>query len=213
MLLSDLEFASYLTYSPRGTDENALKSQARMYDLKNERSFGNPQLPMSEFITKKIKDEINRLPFKDFFGPEVSLVPVPKSSLIQPGSLWVPERIVNALSKLGLGKPCICLERVKPIPKAATSKPENRPTPMDHYNSMQVKSVLDPSEIVLIDDIVTSGAALLGSASLLRKAFPNVPIKGFAVMRTMSGSSVFKEIVDPCIGKIIFRGNGTTRLP
>src|SRR5437773_4962648 len=47
---------------------------------------------------------------------------------MQRDSLWVPERISTALVKVGLGKESIpLLVRETPVPKAAWSKPSERP--------------------------------------------------------------------------------------
>jgi phosphoribosylpyrophosphate synthetase len=49
---------------------------------------------------------------------------------------------------------------------------------------MQVQKVLsEPSNILLVDDIITRGATLLGAASRLAEAFPKAEIRAFAVMR------------------------------
>ena len=63
-------------------------------------------------------------------------------------------------------------------------------------------------EIVLVDDVVTTGAALLGSANRLFESYGDTPIRGFAAMRTMSDPSQFNEAIDPVLGSITLRPNG-----
>jgi gamma-glutamylcysteine synthetase len=75
------------------------------------------------------------------------------------------------------------------------------------------KSFSDAEEIVLVDDVVTRGATLLGAANRLTEAFPNVRIRAFAAMRTMTPPLVFRAINDPCIGTIELRGIDTFRRP
>jgi predicted amidophosphoribosyltransferase len=185
-----------------------------MINLKSEGSMGNPPQFMSQIVAEKIKKDINQLPFKHFFSSDVFLVPVPKSSLIQTNTLWVPEKIANALSKQGLGDCYPCLKRIKPVQKAAFAAPANRPKAIDHYNSIECKPLVHrPKEIVLIDDVITRGCTLLGCASRLNKVFPDIPIKGFAVLRTMSNPIDLNEITDPCVGKITLSQGETLRKP
>jgi len=59
---------------------------------------------------------------------------------MQRDTLWVPERISTALVKVGLGKESIpLLVRETPVPKAAWSKPSERPKAKDHIGSMSVQ--------------------------------------------------------------------------
>jgi hypoxanthine phosphoribosyltransferase len=103
---------------------------------------------------------------------------------------------------------------VKPLRKAATSLARDRPTALQHYESLEVKKMLsDPSEILLIDDIVTRGATLLGAANSLKKAFPRAHINAFAAMRSISPPDIFREVYDPCKGIISLDGRSTFRRP
>lgn len=214
MLLSEIEFGSYLTYCPRGNDDEIRKSKDVMLYIKNESSIGQPPKFMSRYVVEMIKEKINNLPFNNFFGDNVSLVPVPKSSLVQKDTLWVPDKIARSLVNQKLGIYCPCLERIKKIPKAAFSKSIDRPRAIDHYNSIKVKSILPrPQQIILIDDVVTRGATLIGCASKLNEIYPNIPIKGFAILRTISKPEDFVSIKQPCIGKITLDNGFTHREP
>ena len=80
------------------------------------------------------------------------------------------KRLANALIRNGFGK-CIeeCLKRVKPLPKTTTSLAENRPNAAQHYDSIEVQTILsEPNELLLVDDIVTCGATMLGIANKLQ---------------------------------------------
>jgi hypothetical protein len=215
MRVNELEFGSLLTYTPRGNSPSADHAHEFMIALKTERfvedSNGKP-VPMSEWVAETIQRNMTTLPFAPFFQPNTILVPTPKSSLMKPDTLWVPERIASALAKIGLGERVqSCLTRVRPVPKAATSLPSNRPTPLDHYNSLRVVgTIFQPQEIVLIDDIITRGATLLGAANRLVDAFPETQIRALVAMRTISNPDKFKELFDPCVGIIELQNNGET---
>ena len=214
MLLSNLEFGSYLSYTPRGKTDIAISSKNITYNLKNEKSIGNPPKFMSQLVAENIKKDIDKLPFKNFFHKRVHLVPVPKSSLIKANSLWVPELIAKALSRQEMGIFYPCLNRKIAIQKAAYSRSSDRPKAIDHFNSLECQKTNEaPEEILLIDDVITSGSALLGSASFLNKCFPNIPIKGFAVIRTISEPDNFIKILDSCVGTITYYGDLTYRIP
>ena len=215
MLLSKLEFGSYLTYSPRGQSETAVRSRYWKDCLKNEKSVESPPKFMSQLVAERMKKNIDQMPFKHFFNENVSLVPVPKSSLMQSNALWVSEKIANALSKQAFGSFYSCLKRIKPVQKAAYAVPSNkRPKPIEHYNSIECQQLVHrPKEIVLIDDIITRGSTLLGCASKLKEVFPDVPIRAFAVIRTISDPDNFKAIESPCVGTITRSGNDTFREP
>jgi len=185
-----------------------------MLKVKTDGKIGTPPKLISEFVAEKIKENIETLPFKDFFGSDVALVPVPKSSLMQQGSLWVPDRLVSAFEQQNLGKRYPCLQRVVAVNKSATSSNENRPKANDHFESVQCKVILPPpTKIILVDDIVTRGSTLLGCASRLKSIFPNTQIYAFAVIRTISDEAQFEKIEQPCIGEINLINNETFRNP
>jgi len=214
--LTHLEFGSFLTYCPRGEEEACQNSREAMKYLKMDSNVLAPPIPMSELIAKTMAQRQSKLPFESFFKPETILVPCPSSSLMQPGSLWVPQRIALALIKVGLGGVCSpCLIRNTTVRKAATSPSNLRPTAYDHYDSMIVQSSLtDPKEIVLIDDIVTRGATFIGAANRLVDLYPDASIKAFAAMRTISDPTDFKKLIDPCLGAIdLVPDDGTFRIP
>jgi len=188
-----------------------------MLALKRDLVLKKPPIPVSQWIAQKIQQNMGVLSFASFFQSNTILVPVPKSSLMQPGALWVPERLATALVKMGLGKSVYqYLIRFKALRKSASSLAGDRPTPTEHYESLLVqKSLVEPDEILLIDDVVTRGHTLLGAASRLFSVYPNAHIRAFAAMRTMSTPSDFKNWYDPCDGTITFRpqNDDTLRRP
>jgi len=215
MLISDLEFGSFLTYSPRGETEDILKSRRIAYNLKVDRTFGSPPRTTTHYIVEILTQRIIQTPLQGLLGPDVSLVPIPKSSLHLPGSLWVPKRIADALVEVGLGNGAFpILERRRAVPKAAYSAPEDRPKPSDHYETIGVHLQLEPMQrIVLVDDVITRGATMLGAASRLAEAYPEAEIRAFAMIRTMSQPEAFVHIEDPRLGHIRLHGDQTFRDP
>ena len=214
MRLKELDFGSFLTYTPRGTSDKALNARDFMLPLKQEGfvedSTDGKTKPMSQWVAERIQQKLQTLPFRHFFQSNPILVPIPKSSLMQSGSLWVPQRISVALVKAGLGSEVQeLITRFRAVKKAATSSPENRPLPRDHYNSLRVREFLkEPDELLLIDDVITRGSTFIGAANRLAEAFPSATIRAFAVMRTQSNSNNFCQLIDPCIGNIELRAFG-----
>jgi Phosphoribosyl transferase domain len=221
VLLSEYDFASYLTYcSNRGEGPNIdTRNKARtiMYCLKQEKSIGEPPIVFSKFVAKKINGDIDKLPFNYNFGKDVFLVPVPGSSLMKQGDLWVPENLTKSFEEQGLGTSFPCLERIKKVRKSAFCKPDERPKPEDHYASIQVKRLMihmhDPSRIVLVDDIITRGSTMLGCINLLKEVYPDAEIVGFAVMRTITDVDLFEDIEDPCVGTVEYKYGKLWRRP
>jgi hypothetical protein len=212
MNLAQLEFGALLTYAPHGDSPECRNSKDVMLALKNDRFVGNPPILMSELIAQTIQRKMAELPFASFFQPNPILIPTPKSSLMQANTLWVPERIANALVRMGIGKAVVsCLVRANPVRKAAFCAPSERPTAVEHYESIGVQGSLSPpSEILLVDDIVTRGATLLGAANRLADVFPKAQIRAFAAMRTISNPIEFQKVYDPCIGMIDLWESGDT---
>ena len=212
MRLSELQFGALLSYCPRGDSNDIQYSKNVMLWIKGDRFVGKPPILMSQWIAQTILNQKNKLPFFTFFQPDTILIPTPKSSLMQPDTLWVPERIATALVKIGLGKEVVsCLVRRKSVPTSASSSPSKRPTPAVHYDSMIVQGRLSkPKEIVLVDDIITRGSTLLGAANRLADIFPEAHIRAFAAMRTISNPDEFDKVYNPCIGTIDLRASGDT---
>ena len=215
MQLYRIEFGSLLSYSPRCNSESAQRSRTTMNALKDDEYVSSPPILMSDFVGAAIKANITHLPFAHLFQTNPILVPVPRSSLTRPGTLWVPQRLAKALVRRGLGKGVEeCVKRVTPVRKSATSLAANRPKADEHYDSMAVQKVFpEPQEILLVDDIITRGATVMGAANKLAEAFPAAHIRVFAAMRTISPPDIFTDTMAPCIGTIELKGIDTFRRP
>jgi hypothetical protein len=216
MDLSTIQFGSLFSYSPHGDSDVEKKSRTMRTCLKNDYSLPNSSILTSNHISDYIKKNITKLPFAHFLTIKPILVPIPKSSLMQPDTLWVPQRLANALIRNGFGKTVVeYLERVDPLRKSATSLASNRPKAREHYNSFGVRKTIfpEPEQILLIDDVVTAGATIVGAGNKLHDAFPGAHIRAFAAMRTISTPEDFKHIYDPCEGKITLQYEETSRKP
>ncbi len=127
---------------------------------------------------------------------------------MKPDTLWVPDRIARAMVANGLGREVVqCLSRAVAVPKSATSDAPNRPKPMRHFETMAIQGRIStsPTEVLLVDDIVTRGATMWGAANRLAEAFPSARIRGFAAVRTISNPNEFEDLYRPVVGTIEFR--------
>ena len=127
-------------------------------------------------------------------------------------SLWVPERIANALLAKGLGRAVApCLIRTKAVRKSAFSPASERPRPADHYDSLSVQTSLSSiDEISLVDDVITRGSTLMGAANRLLDVFPQATVRAFAAMRAVGNANEFHNVIDPINGLIKLRPEGDT---
>jgi hypothetical protein len=115
------------------------------------------------------------------------LVPVPGHAPRVPGAHWASLRIAEALHAAGVGtrvEPCLI--RVQRVNKSAFAPPGQRPSARDHYDSFRVEAELGrPASVLLVDDVVTRGATIMGGVARLAEAFGGqAPFASFAVART-----------------------------
>ena len=198
--LSELRFAALLQYSPDGKTEMSQWSREHTRRIKR----GSPA--HIERIGLRSAEWAATGQLADFLGEDVALVPVPRSKPFKDaGALWPAKRIAEELARRGLaGVVLPLLERKEPIEKSALQRAgSKRPGPEDHLRTIAVVHVLQASgrRIVLVDDVVTRGATLLGCATLLRRVLPDVEIVAFAAVRTVSGKEI-EEMLAPVTGTI-----------
>jgi hypothetical protein len=217
MLVSSLTFGSFLAYTPRPETVQQKSSKNWMYSLKSDQIAPGsvPPQPTTIYLTERLAERIESTPLLHLFRPETILVPMPRSSLTLADGLWVPHRIANALIRAGFGlRVEAILERKKPIQKSAFCAPQDRPSPQAHYETLGIRPLLErPEHILIVDDIITRGASMIGAASVLADAHPYAQIECFAMIRTISNHEEFVTVVDPRVGKISCIDNWPHREP
>lgn len=216
-LPSDLTFASFLQYSPRGQTKESKYSQAVMRAIKGDGVLPSGQRGI-DYAARRLREELPKHPFlQKCFGPSVALIPTPRSApLKDPGWLWPAKRLCDAIQKEGLAAAVLPLViRKSPVAKSATAAPGQRPTPENHYDSLAVdpKVVLLPGikSFTLVDDVVTRGATFIASVARLQDVYA-LPMHVFALVRTMSGVEV-DRVLSPVEGTISYQSSSLHREP
>ena len=166
---------------------------------------------------RRVAEQVSQFPFlQDWFGPDVTLIPVPRSSPRRAGFLWPAERICEALLAEKLGHDIHrCLERTHPVQRAALALPGQRPNPPDHYDSVRVQAAPSqhhPTRLLLVDDVITRGSTFVGLYPHLQDAYPDATIHCFALVRTMSPRDV-DTLIAPATGTISYRDGQLRRHP
>lgn len=216
-----IKFASLLTYVPKKRWDSLDIPQKRLDKLEIGQECmislkrGHNQSNAHGIYDLVAKNCVGSTMLHNFFDDAI-LIPVPNSTLAKVNTLHPSRMLAYALTRQGLGSDIAeCLFRVRYVGKSAWSSPGNRPTPDKHHESMKVARMLTtPKNIVLVDDIVTTGSTFLGAAWRLTDAYPSARITAFAAMRTISDESEFVEVVHPCKGTIKLTAYGkTTRQP
>jgi hypothetical protein len=209
---SDLRFGALLVYSPSGTDDESIASRKVVRHIKNCRP------DYIDRVAQRTADAVDRRLFEGFFGPDVILVPAPRSvppDIKNPS--WPARAICEALVRHGLCADVeLMLERYTSVPKSALlRKSGERPGPELHAATIRAPDQLraQPRRVTIVDDVVTRGSTLLGCAWVLTKRFPASEVCAFAAVRTMSGSEV-EAILDPVDnGRIVLHEGSPRRTP
>ncbi len=211
-LLSRIEYGSFLCYAPEGTSERALAAKIVVVAIKAD-SYVGESIRVIPHTIARLREQLTP-ELRDLLSLDALLVPAPKSAPFRPGTrdfLWVPNRICQELLAHGFGERSEpLLVREKAVRKSATAHAAERATPQEHYESLAVRQRLrfsTPSEIVVVDDIITRGATLLASVSILEETFPEAKVRGFALARS-AFPDTFREIVDPFYGSVHLSADG-----
>jgi predicted amidophosphoribosyltransferase len=207
-LLQSLEFGASHVYAPQGRTDISQWSKQVVGGLKR----GDPAL-IPQFADR-VQALVQQGRFPGFFGPHTTLVPVCGSAPLVAHGLWVPLLIANALMTRGLCRDVApILRRVGHVPKSAYVPAQQRATLQEHYQSMEVDVVAPtPDRIVLVDDVVTAGCTMFAAARRVDEAYPFTPVRGFALVRTMTGQEI-TAMIDQCVGTIVPRYIRTHRQP
>lgn len=199
---SEVAFASLVTYCPRGDGAEIRKSQTLMRQLKGNRMLLRAE-SAAAFVSRRLR-EMSPPSVIAFLASDVALVPVPRSSLQKRGALWPALEIAHALHAQGFGSRVLtCLTRQTAVGKAAIASPRDRPRARAHFDSLEVVAPVDlPASVTLIDDVITRGAQMLGAAWRIWSVRPDVVVRGFAVMRTISRPEDFSTVAAPCVRRV-----------
>jgi len=167
-------------------------------------------------IAKRLVALLKSGEFEGFFDAKTTLIPIPgRAPRRGVDTLWVPERICQALCRAGLGREVWpALSRTKMVPKSAFAAPGDRPELQTHVESLAVTSNVPPTpKILLVDDFVTKGRTLLAAAHVLSNAIPRIEIRAFAVVRTMGLVPDVEKTLWPIVGEIRLEHGDALREP
>jgi len=195
---SKLSIGSLLIYPSRTKQEFSKKVRSALWSGVKQ-AEGEFIETIVGVLTDPLPDPLGKL-----LGNAGALVPVPKHSRHLPGSLWVPERIAEAMRSNGIGESVVpLLERREPVPRSTgVRSASQRPTPTRHRDSLGViTDLFPPAKVMLIDDFITNGSTLFGCAARLRQVNPKIQIQAFALCRVETWRELnnLGEVLDPKI--------------
>jgi len=198
--ITELRFGSLLVYSPRGESDVSKRSRTVCYQMKNDLGGAIARLVL------RLKTEFPSTSLDELLGPDVTLVPAPRSTPLIEGALWPARRIADALLAHGLGVEVLpVVRRASPVPKSSHAIPGERVSVAQHIESLSLEPWLAaPARITIIDDVVTKGRMLMATATVLRQAFPATDLRAFALIRTMGLQPDVERIFAPCVGAIVW---------
>lgn len=216
-LLYEVEFSSFLVYSPHGIEKVSKTSKAICLAIKNDGLINPPEGAQRAipYFVRRLSERVQGTPLAELFANRPVLVPAPRSSLMVSGGLHPTKLICDQMVAHGLGSESrLLVERITAVKKAAAAAtPAERPTVQQHFDSLRVTAdLVAPPEIVIVDDVVTRGTMFLAAASRLKEAYPNSNVRAFALVRTMSGQEV-DNYVNICRGAIFRKDVWGTRRP
>jgi predicted amidophosphoribosyltransferase len=205
-----LQFAACYAYSPKGDSEVSERSRQLCARVKN----GSTKW-LRSYVASVHQEVTRKRQFSGFFNEHTLLVPIPISPTATRTSVWVARRLALTLQEAGLAEEVWTgLRRVSSVERSASAWMWERPTVQQHYRSFAViPAPKPPTEIVLVDDVITKGRTLVAAAMRLHEAFPNADIRAFALVRTMGLILDVERLFDPCEGVIRWNGKDAYREP
>lgn len=207
-LISELRFGSFLVYSPHGTSTVSQNSRTVCYSMKQDSGGAIAQL------VERLRKDFASTPLGEVLGPEVTIIPAPRSTPLVAGALWPARRIADELVKRQLGAEVLpIVTRTKPVAKSSAAPRGERTTIAQHLDSLGLEPLLEnANRITIVDDVVTKGRMLLAMATLLSTRFPNAELRAFGLIRTMGLQPDVDRIVSPCVGVIRRQGGDADRI-
>lgn len=200
-----------LNYSPKNKGSGELSITSRQ--ISDKLKTANPVL-IKQICERLQEKQCNDFVDK-FLNRDSMLVPAPSSSkLIDERALWTSREIANGLYDSGFGSKVLsCIERRVSI-RSSHKSGYDRPSVSEHLSTLRVEpDLFKPRSITLIDDVVTRGSTAYACFIKLREAYPEIPIRLFAIMRTqgyIDNIDLLFELVD---GEIFVEGDKLRREP
>jgi predicted amidophosphoribosyltransferase len=156
-------------------------------------------------LVQRLKAEFPKTSLNELLGPDITLVPAPRSAPLIDGALWPAGRIADELVRHGLGVDVLrIVRRATPVPKSSEASPGERVSLARHIDSLSLEPLLaNPARITIVDDVVTKGRMLLATATVLRRVFPSADLRAFALIRTIGFQPDVERILEPCVGAIV----------
>ena len=208
-MLSECECYAYFVCSPRDRSRRGIRALNSCHQLKR----GDDRIISS--ACRYLAGHLDESDLGAILGPGVTLVPVPGSKPLRSrDSVWPARSLVATLVQSGLGRDWQpLLRRATEVRKSAYAPAGMRPTPAKRFDSFATIPA-NPSctAITLVDDVITRGATMLAALSRLREAWPHIPIRGFALVRTMSYQPIRRNPV-PVLCRIRLEGDQAIRVP
>lgn len=206
---SSYEYGTFANYSPRGSSELSKRSRNTCGAIKAGRV---------DIIASAIPHltSPNAAILQPFLGPDVTLVPIPRSAPLPDGALWPSKVICDVLCENGFGRDVqTYLERTRAVPRSSSSSRAERPLVPIHMDSIRAdRPFFMPEKITVVDDVITMGRTSFACAELLRSICPHAEIRIFAMIRTQGLQDDIEKIVDPSTGTVTgFQSGKTHRYP
>jgi len=202
---SSYEYGTFANYSPRGTSDLSRKSRTLCGAVKA------GKLHTLGTAVPHLQDSKSAV-LEPFLGPDVTLVPAPRSAPLPDGALWPAKVICDVLHEHGFGQEVqTYLTRTKAVPRSSNSPAAERPLVPVHLDSIEAeRPFFVPDKITIVDDVLTMGRTSFACAELLRAVCPDAEIRIFAMIRTQGLQEDIEKIVDPSTGIIEGYPSGKT---
>jgi len=202
---SRYEYGTFANYSPRGTSDLSKQSRGTCGAIK----AGKVDIIASAIPHLRDPKADILMPF---LGPDVTLVPAPRSAHLPDGALWPSKVICDVLRENGFGQDVqTYLKRIRAVPRSSNSPAAERPLVPVHLESIEAdKPFFVPEKITIVDDVLTMGRTSFACAELLRAVCPDAEIRIFAMIRTQGLIEDIEMIVDPSVGTIVGYESGKT---
>ncbi len=160
-----------------------------------------------DYFGRVFADRVSGTELEGFLSGDDVLVPVPRASPMKEGTVWPARRIAEALCRQGHGVEVRgLLQRREAVPSSSRDRGERLARVHEESVAVDADQALYPPgrSVVLVDDVVGSGATALGMARRLLRVWPDLPIRLLAAARTVTwrGEGAVPATLDPVVGWI-----------